>query len=57
MFQLLNMVEVNGAVQNRRRVKCRAQKQEGRSEEESEATLMELLVTINAIASALRNTG
>ncbi len=37
--------------------KWRAQKEEDRPEEETEATLMELLVTINAIASALRNTG
>ena len=37
--------------------KWRAQKDDGRPEEEREATLMELLVTINAIASALRNTG
>lgn len=35
----------------------RAQKDNGKSEAEQEATLLELLLTVNAIASALRNTG
>jgi phosphoenolpyruvate carboxylase len=35
----------------------RAQKSNGNGEQEQETTLLELLLTVNAIASALRNTG